>query len=682
MSMANLLRAATSPYLLQHADNPVHWREWNEASLALARERDVPILLSIGYAACHWCHVMAHESFENEATAQLMNAHFVPIKVDREERPDLDQIYMHALHLLGEPGGWPLTMFLTPKGEPFWGGTYFPPEPRYGRPSFNQVLEQLARLWREDRSRLMSNRDQLVAALAGLGQPAEGEGIELRLATRTARSLANRFDTVHGGLTGAPKFPQVPILDLMRRVAVATDDQTIERRLLHTLARISQGGIYDHLGGGYARYSVDAFWLVPHFEKMLYDNGQLLGLLAELHLVAPDPLFHVRAAETVDWLVREMMTEGAFAASLDADSEGEEGRFYCWQAEEIAAILGPDHERFALAYGVTEAGNWENRNVLNRLHEPGLLPADEEEALAPLRAKLLEARERRPRPARDDKILADWNGLMIQGLARAGVVFDEPEWLALAGDAFGAVMARLGNGDGRLRHAWRDGRRLELGLLDDHAQMARAALALFEATAEQAWLERATAILEAAERDFADPSGGYRLTASDATDLLVRPKTAHDGPSPAPLATLLECLALLHALDGRPQWRERADRLVRSVAGEVTAQPAGHCAFLSAVMALEAPIQVVLVTGPEPAGVEALRRVALTTALPHRTVQLVADGKGLPADHPAHGKGTVDGRPAAYVCVAATCTPPITEPAGLSEALRAAALRVGAMSGN
>ncbi|WP_035484950.1 thioredoxin domain-containing protein [Geminicoccus roseus] len=679
--MANLLRDATSPYLLQHADNPVHWREWNEASLALARERDVPILLSVGYAACHWCHVMAHESFENEAIARLMNEHFVPIKVDREERPDLDQIYMHALHLLGEQGGWPLTMFLTPAGEPFWGGTYFPPEPRYGRPSFTQVLEQLSRIWREDRDRLLGNRDQLVTALAELGRPAEGEGVALSLVARTAKALAQRFDTIHGGLQGAPKFPQGPILDLLRRVALATGDQTIERRLLHTLARISQGGIYDHLGGGYARYSVDAFWLVPHFEKMLYDNAQLLGLLAELHLIEPDPLFHVRADETVEWLSREMMTEGAFAAALDADSEGEEGKFYCWDAAEVAQVLGPDFERFALAYGVTEAGNWEGRNVLNRLHQPGLLPPDEEEALAPLRAKLLEARELRPRPARDDKMLADWNGLMIQGLARAGVVFDEPDWLALAASAWQAAMARLGTPAGGVRHAWRAGRRLELGLLDDHAQMARAALALYEASAEPVWLERAIAILEAAEQDFADPAGGYRLTASGATDLLVRPKTAYDGPTPAALATFLECLAITHVLDGRPQWRERADRLVRSVAGEVNRQPAGHAAFLAAVMALEAPVQVALVGSPT-TSLEPLRRVALTTALPHRTVQQVADGEGLPPHHPAHGKGMVDGRPTAYVCVAATCTPPITEAAGLAEALAAAALRVGAMGGN
>ncbi|WP_223861814.1 thioredoxin domain-containing protein, partial [Geminicoccus harenae] len=404
--MANLLRDATSPYLLQHADNPVHWREWNPEALALARELDRPILLSVGYAACHWCHVMAHESFEDPAVARLINDGFVPIKVDREERPDLDQIYLHALQLLGQPGGWPLTMFLTPDGAPFWGGTYFPPSPRHGLPSFSQVLTQLAKLWREDRERLLANRDQMMAAMAELGRPEPGEGVPAGLAFATAQAIARAFDPEHGGLRGAPKFPQVPMLDLLRRTAIARGDRQMAGTVLHSLRRICQGGIYDHLGGGFARYSVDAFWRVPHFEKMLYDNAQLLGLLAECHLLDPQPQFRARAEETVGWLMREMRSAGAFAASLDADSEGEEGRFYVWDAAEIEAVLGADASTFAKHYDVRPGGNWEGRNVLNRLHQPGLAPAEDEAALARMRAALLAARERRVPPARDDKILA------------------------------------------------------------------------------------------------------------------------------------------------------------------------------------------------------------------------------------------------------------------------------------
>ena len=676
--MTNRLRDATSPYLLQHADNPVHWQEWSPATLAEAETRDVPIILSVGYAACHWCHVMAHESFENAAIAALMNEHFVAIKVDREERPDLDQIYMHALHLLGEQGGWPLTMFLTPKGEPFWGGTYFPPTPRYGRPSFPQVLEHLARLWRDDRAKLLQNRDQLVLALADLGRPAEGGTVPLDLPIRAARSLTERFDPVHGGLQGAPKFPQAPILDLMRRVAVATGDRTVTARLVHTMRKISQGGIYDHLGGGYARYSVDAFWLVPHFEKMLYDNAQLLGLLAETWLIEPDPLFAARARETVAWLQREMLSEGAFAASLDADSEGEEGRFYTWDSAELQSALGGDYSSFAEGYGTSAAGNWEGTNVLNRLHEPGLPPPAEETALAMSRGRLLQVRAARPRPARDDKILADWNGLLIQGLARAGVVFDEPGWVRLAARTFYSVVDKLDAGELGLRHSWRAGRRLEIGLLDDQAQMARAALALYEATGDVHWQERASQLLDRAEGGFADlHADGYCLTAQGEDDLLVRPKTAHDGPTPAPVATHLECLALMYALDGNEIWRVRAEAAVHGVAGAVAAQPAGHAAFLAAVLVLEAPIQIVLIGSAGEADLEDLRRIALTTALPHRAVQIVADADRLPVGHPAHGKHQSNGRATAYVCVAATCTAPITDPPVLAEQLRIAALQVG-----
>ena len=365
----NRLGEATSPYLLQHRQNPVHWQPWDEVALAEARNSDRPILLSVGYAACHWCHVMAHESFENPAIAALMNEHFINIKVDREERPDLDQLYQHALALLGQHGGWPLTMFLTPAGEPFWGGTYFPPESRYGRPGFPEVLETVARIWRDDRERVTSNTTALKDALARLATPARPQDLSPAFVTETAQRLIQAFDTIHGGFAGAPKFPQAPLLHLLWRQALASNDHAIRQAVLHTLVNMCQGGIYDHLGGGFARYSVDALWLVPHFEKMLYDNAQLIALLSDAWADTQNPLFAARVLETIGWLEREMLVEDAFASSLDADSEGEEGKFYVWDAAEIDRLLGPEARAFRLAYGVTDAGNWEGKTILNRLHQ-------------------------------------------------------------------------------------------------------------------------------------------------------------------------------------------------------------------------------------------------------------------------------------------------------------------------
>ena len=377
---------------------------------------------------------MAHESFENPGIAALMNEHFVNIKVDREERPDLDQVYQHALALLGQQGGWPLTMFLTPAGEPFWGGTYFPPESRYGRPG----LPRGARDRRADLARGSGagdgNTTALKDALARLATPARPEALSPAFLTETAQRLVQAFDTVHGGFAGAPKFPQAPILKLLWQQALASGDRAIRQAVLHTLANICQGGIYDHLGGGFSRYAVDALWLVPHFEKMLYDNAQLIALLSDAAADTKNPLFAARVAETVGWLEREMLVDDAFASSLDADSEGEEGKYYVWDAAEIDRLLGPDAAAFRLAYGVTDGGNWEGRTILNRLHQAGLGSPEEERALRASADVLLAARERRIRPSRDDKVLADWNGLTIAALARASAVFRRPDWLRAGHD--------------------------------------------------------------------------------------------------------------------------------------------------------------------------------------------------------------------------------------------------------
>src|SRR5882672_4153190 len=395
----NRLAAATSPYLLQHKHNPVDWWQWGPEALAEAKRSNRPIMLSVGYAACHWCHVMAHESFEDEATAQVMNELFVNIKVDREERPDIDQIYMNALHLLGEQGGWPLTMFLTPAAEPVWGGTYFPKESKFGRPAFTDILREVARLFREEPSKIEQNRIALLARLADKARPTGKVTIGLKELDAAARQVGNMFDSVHGGLRGAPKFPQPSLLEFLWRAGARTGDARFFETVEHSLERMCEGGIYDHLGGGFSRYSVDERWLVPHFEKMLYDNAQLLELLALAYQRGGEKLFAQRARETVLWLAREMTTgEGAFAASLDADSEGEEGKFYVWSKNEIVELIGPEAgEFFAAHYDVSDEGNFEGHTILNRLQDDARADADETR-LASLRAILLDARASRVRP--------------------------------------------------------------------------------------------------------------------------------------------------------------------------------------------------------------------------------------------------------------------------------------------
>src|ERR1700691_1516398 len=513
-SATNTLGLAASPYLRQHADNPVHWQEWTPLALAEAAARDVPILLSIGYAACHWCHVMAHESFEDDATASVMNELFVNIKVDREERPDIDQIYMAALHHLGEHGGWPLTMFLTTSGEPIWGGTYFPKTSRYGKPAFADVLREIARLFREEPQKIEHNRSALMERLAAAARPARSVTIGAPGLDNAARQLGGLIDPVNGGTRGAPKFPQAALFELLWRAGQRTGEARYFAAVEITLDHICEGGIYDHLGGGFSRYSVDERWLVPHFEKMPYDNAQLLELLAIAYQRGRKPLYRQRAQETVTWLKREMTTaEGAFCASLDADSEGEEGKFYVWSYDEILRELGSeDGEFFARNYDVTLQGNFEGHNILNRLKPQQRSEADEARLLA-LREKLLAARATRIRPGLDDKILADWNGLMIAALANASQMLGEPSWLDMAKRAFDFVVHEMTRGD-RLGHSWREGQLKFPGMASDFATMIRAALALYEAAGTAAYLEQALAWPRALDRYYASTeTRTYYLTA-------------------------------------------------------------------------------------------------------------------------------------------------------------------------
>ncbi len=675
----NRLAGATSPYLLQHQHNPVDWWQWGPEALETARRENKPILLSVGYAACHWCHVMAHELFEDEATARVMNELFVNIKVDREERPDIDQIYMQALHLMGEHGGWPMTMFLTPTGEPVWGGTYFPKESRYGRPAFVDVLREVARLFRDEPVKIEQNRAALLRQLAEKARPEGRVTIGLRELDGAARQIGNAFDTAHGGLGGAPKFPQPMILEFLWRAGLRTRDPLFFQTVEHSLVHMCEGGIYDHLGGGFSRYSVDEKWLVPHFEKMLYDNAQLLELLAVAWQHGGIDLFAERARETVGWLEREMVTgEGAFAASLDADSEGEEGRFYVWSLPEIEAALGPDAADFAAQYDVTPRGNFEGHNILNKLkHLPRSMTEGWEAAFAAerdpdaaarfsmLRGKLLKEREKRVRPGLDDKVLADWNGLMIAALVNAAILLDEPSWLAMARRAFDFIARHMTRGD-RLGHSWRAGQLLLPGLASDYASMIRAALAFYEATGEGAFLARALAWQHALDAHYADPErGAYYLTADDAGDLVVRPHSTADDAIPNANAVAAGNLIRLAALTGDHQWREKADRLIEGI---VSAQPRNLFAHVSLLNALDLRLRAaeIVCTGPD---AEAFAQAALKLPYLERIVLRAPGADALPASHPAQQKLKAVSGSAAFVCAGETCSLPVTDPVGIVRAV-------------
>ncbi|MCW5771403.1 MAG: thioredoxin domain-containing protein [Rhodospirillaceae bacterium] len=665
---ANLLGRETSPYLLQHKDNPVNWMAWGPEAFAQARAAGKPILLSIGYAACHWCHVMAHESFEDEATARLMNALFVNIKVDREERPDVDTVYQHALALLGEQGGWPLTMFLTPEGDPFWGGTYFPPEDRYGRPGFRRVLERIGEIYRAEGEKVRANVDALKGALGQLGENKSGESrIDPAVITRVARHFLGHVDREHGGLAGAPKFPQCAVFELLWREAKRSGDADMKDAVLLTLDRMCDGGIYDHLGGGFARYSTDAVWLAPHFEKMLYDNAQLIDLLTSAWQETGKPLYAERIAETIDWLLREMRVEdAAFAGTLDADSEGEEGRFYVWTAAEITTLLSEDATAFKRAYDVTPGGNWEGHTILNRRRATQRLDAAGEAQLAASRKILWNAREARVHPGRDDKVLADWNGLIVAALARTSQVFDRPEWLAAARTAFAFVAERMTE-NGRLRHSWCAGTLSHPATLDDHAAMARAAITLFETTGEGAYLAQAESWVGEIELRYRDPArGGYFLSADDVTDVIVRPKTAHDHATPSGNGILLHVFARLFHLTGKDEYRRRADALIAAFSGELERNALAMPVLMTGQMLLENAVQLVVSGAAEDSATRLLLRAAWRAAQPNLVCQRVSDPKALPEGHPAKSKAG-SGTPAAYVCRGPVCSLPIRD----SETLQA-----------
>lgn len=671
----NRLGEETSPYLLQHKDNPVHWWPWSDAAFAEAKSRNVPVLLSVGYSACHWCHVMAHECFEDAAIAAKMNRGFVNIKVDREERPDVDAIYQKALALIGEQGGWPLTMFVAPDGKPFFGGTYFPPQPAYGRPSLPQVLSYVEEVWRERKDEVDAHAHELTQSIGAAHPERLRDGLSFPLLEEAAARLLDYVDFASGGMTGAPKFPMPFVFEFLWRAFIRTGNPRFEQAVTTTLAHLCEGGIYDHLAGGFARYSTDGAWLVPHFEKMLYDNAQLVDLMTLVWQHNKDPLLAARVRETIDWLKRDMIGEtGAFTAALDADSEGEEGKFYIWTEAEIDALLGSDAAAFKKTYGVTSDGNWEGHTILNRTHLIGGM-AEDDPTLAKNRATLLAARAKRIPPARDDKILADWNGLTITALARAGMAFNEPAWIVLARETFETIRRTMtwtdAEGQKRLGHSFCRGRLQTAAMLDDYANMINAALALHAATSEASYLGQAEGWIELANTLYWDDNdGGYFFTAADAHDLVLRTKSANDSAVPSGNGGMVFALARAFYLTGKQAYRMRAKSTVDALEVEAMKNFPHGVTLLNGFELLEKAAQVVVIGDRAEDDTKALLTALHSVSVPNLVLDVIVPGTVFPDMHPAHGKTAACGAATAYVCRGPTCSPPQISAAGLIQALK------------
>ena len=675
---ANRLQHETSPYLLQHAYNPVDWWPWGDAAFAAARESDKPVFLSVGYSACHWCHVMERESFENEAIAEVMNRCFINIKVDREERPDVDQIYMTAVQLMTQRGGWPMSVFMTPDGRPFYGGTYWPPTSRMGMPGLKEILLKLHEYWSERRDEVLTSADSLVTAITQMSAP-DVEQTELNdlLLRRAMQALLSSADRRHGGFGGAPKFPHpMDVRVLLRAWRRFGNDEALSIARL-TLDKMAFGGIYDHLGGGFHRYATDDHWLVPHFEKMLYDNALLVPAYLEAwQTFSGEPqgsasVDYVRVVrETLDYVLREMtQPEGGFYSTQDADSEGEEGKFFVWTEEEVIEHLGPEDARaFNYCYDVTPRGNWEGHTILNRPKtDPqaakvlGLDPGQLADTLARCRQKLFDIREQRVHPGRDDKVLVAWNGLMIAALSQATRVLDEPRYAAAAEAAAGFILEHMRDDRKFLLHSYKDGRAQINAFLDDYACLIDGLVELYQATFAPRWLTAAVELAEQMLARFADSQrGGFFYTADDHEQLITRTKDAHDSATPSGNGMAATALLKLGRITGRADLEEPAYRTLESLSGVMAEQPrAAGQALLALDFHLGQTPEIVLFDGDNVAETDDLLHKLNSKFLPNKVVVRSPDGaphkvpdalQPLLADRTA-----VDGQLTAYVCEHGTC---------------------------
>jgi hypothetical protein len=683
--MSNRLANETSPYLRQHAENPVEWYPWGEEALQLAQAEDKPILLSIGYAACHWCHVMAHESFEDEATAEIMNRHFINIKVDREERPDLDAIYMNAVVLLNNgQGGWPMTVFLTPDGKPFYGGTYFPPTPRYGMPSFPQLLEGIANFWH-------NRRDEVEKSVAEIHQHLQqnalvqnlGQGqLEDSIFERALSVLLRRFDHDKGGFGQAPKFPPSMTIEFLLRMRLQKNDGMGGDSLAlhmaeHTLKMMAYGGMYDQLGGGFARYSTDNDWLVPHFEKMLYDNALLARVYLHAWQVTGNTLYKRVTEETLDFVARELRHEsGGFYSSYDADSEGEEGRFYVWPAQEIRQVLGDEAELFMRYYDVSVKGNWEGHNILNMKSEPeevaqslGLDMAQMERRLAAAKAKLYDVRAQRVWPGLDDKVLTAWNGLMLAAFAEAGRVLKRADYTAVAQQNAEFLYETMRRENGRLLRTWKAGSQAKYnGYLEDYAYLADGLLALYQSSFEERWFVWARELAEMMLAHFRDEeNGGFYDTSDDHEALIQRPKDVQDNATPSANAMAAQVLLKLSLYTGDGRYWDITERMVAAMSEWMVRAPSGFAHWLSAAaFILGEPQEVAIAGEPGAADTEALLDVVYGVYRPNVVVAVGMDGEKveLLRERPLR-----DNKATAYVCRRFVCQQPVTEPEALGQQL-------------
>lgn len=663
--MPNALANETSPYLLQHRDNPVDWRPWGPAALAEARERDVPLLVSIGYSACHWCHVMERESFEDAEIAAVMNREFVCVKVDREERPDVDAIYMDAVQAMTGHGGWPLNAFTTPDQVPFYAGTYFPPEARHGLPSWRQVLEAIAEAWRDRREQIVAQSEAIVERLSTAARlRPSGAMVDPGILDDAVATLRTSADGVHGGFGGAPKFPQPSAIELLLRQG----EQTVA---LDALRAMADGGIHDQAGGGFARYTVDAAWVVPHFEKMLYDNALLARAYLHGWQVSGDAELRGVVEATLDWLLREMRgPEGGFYSAWDADSEGVEGKFYVWTPEQLRAALG-DERLYEVArewYGVSEAGNFEGSNILVRAR-PGI-PAPAE--LPEIRARLLAARSRRVPPGLDDKRLTSWNALAISALAEAGGALERDDWLDAARAAADFLLRELRDDDGRLKRSWKDGRATLAGYLEDHAYLTGALLDLYEATFEERWFVAARELADTTIEHFSDPeNGGFFMTADDHEQLVTRRKDLEDSPIPSGNSAAAVALLRLARLTGEASYEAAADGVIALLHPLAANHPQAFANLLAAIDLQQGEVHEVAIVGPPESAAPLLRTVR---AGYHPRVVLAGAVGSSPIERSAvpllEGRRALDGRAAAYVCERFACRTPVTSSGELVALLR------------
>ena len=667
----NNLINETSPYLLQHAHNPVDWYPWGEAALAKARTEDKPILLSIGYSACHWCHVMEHESFENEEIARLMNENFVNIKVDREERPDLDQIYMSAVQMMTGQGGWPMTMFLTPAGVPFYGGTYFPPADRYNMPGFPRVLLSVAEAYRSQPEQVAGTATAMLGELrrVGLAEPSR-EMLTTELLDASYRRIAANYDRVNGGFGGAPKFPPAMTLEFLLHTFHRTGNSEALQIVEHTAGKMANGGIYDQIGGGFHRYSVDAKWLVPHFEKMLYDNALLSRLYLHLYQVTKNPEARRVAEETLDYVVREMTDPGGgFYSSQDADSEGHEGKFFVWSRQEIiAALQQPDADLFCDYFDVTEGGNFEGRNILNvtetleDVAARNKLSAEElRETLEAGRRKLFEIRERRIKPGRDEKVLTAWNGLMLSSFAEAAAILDRPDYRSVAEANAGFLLDHLQR-DGLLLRTYKAGEAKLNAYLEDYACLIDGLISLYEATGTLKWIESAISLADRMIDEFWDAeSGGFFFTGKSHEQLIVRSKEFLDNATPSGNSIATSSLLRLAVLTGNENYRRLGTTVLRLLADQIRRYPSAFGRALSALdFYLDLPLEIAIVGNSTDKRLSDLLRVVWQTYVPNRVVVLCTEGHETAAAiiPLLRGRDALASGPTAFVCQAYTCKIP------------------------